>query len=587
MKKLILILVSLFGLTVLLTPIKQTHAAVSTWQKAVNIQPRSNTDFSSPSFNLSVDKAVSTGVNYIILIIPITQSSIYSTDVQADSSTPTDQSLTSAAAYIHSKGVNVAYSLHANTRDGQWRALINPSDRTSWFRNYGNQLTHFATLAQSNRVEEVVVGTEMSSMTIPSINSTNTTNWQTMIKSVRGVYNGLITYSSQHEGYMSDGQVLEFWPQLDFIGISAYYSLGDNNDSVATIESKWDRWSGAIESLASRYNKQVLFTEIGYVSQPNSLSDPGTAYMNGGSVDLTLQANAYQALFNYWNQRAYMNGVAFWDWSSDPNAGGPNDNGYTPQGKPAEQVMKQAFTTGVSSTPSTPQKYTATTGTSSQPTINQPVTITTSVSAANPVSNVIVDVEVYNSQGQKVKQTAYDGRSLSPTPESFSFDWTPTQTGIYTIKVGVFTANWQSNLYWNNAANSFNVLAASSTTPPPSGGNTTPPSGGGTNTPPPVASAAAVDIWWPASSAAVMGVQPFKALINGRSLTNYSLYWQVDGGGLNSMNNSSDGGDHKEVLVDVSGWNWRSNNQYVINFVAKDLSGNVIASKSVITTVTH
>jgi hypothetical protein len=34
---------------------------------------------------------------------------------------------------------------------------------------------------------------------------------------------------------------------------------------------------------------------------------------------------------------------------------------------------------------------------------------------------------------------------------------------------------------------------------------------------------------------------------------------------------------HKESSVDVSGWNWRGSGTYNVNFVAKDLNGNLIA----------
>ena len=53
------------------------------------------------------------------------------------------------------------------------------------------------------------------------------------------------------------------------------------------------------------------------------------------------------------------------------------------------------------------------------------------------------------------------------------------------------------------------------------------------------------------------------------------------------MGNSTTDGAHKEAQVDLSGWNWQPNNQYVINFVAKDSSGNVLGQKAVTITVKH
>jgi hypothetical protein len=42
---------------------------------------------------------------------------------------------------------------------------------------------------------------------------------------------------------------------------------------------------------------------------------------------------------------------------------------------------------------------------------------------------------------------------------------------------------------------------------------------------------------------------------------------------------------HKEAAVDLSGWNWNSNGQYTVTFVAKSLSGAILTTKSVIITV--
>jgi endoglucanase len=101
-------------------------------------------------------------------------------------------------------------------------------------------------------------------------------------------------------------------------------------------------------------------------------------------------------------------------------------------------------------------------------------------------------------------------------------------------------------------------------------------------TPAPVTSPTTVveNVWWPTNNATISGTQPFKAVIQNMSLSSYSMYWRVDGGQLNTMYNSSNGGDHKEAIVDVSGWKWRGSGPYVLTFVAKNNSGTVIASQN-------
>jgi endoglucanase len=92
-------------------------------------------------------------------------------------------------------------------------------------------------------------------------------------------------------------------------------------------------------------------------------------------------------------------------------------------------------------------------------------------------------------------------------------------------------------------------------------------------------SGAPVSVWWPTESVPVSGQQPFKAMISGISVEQYDMYWQVDNGQLNSMSNSYQDYQHKEAVVDVSGWNWKGSGPYTINFVAKQ-GGNIIAQHS-------
>jgi DNA-binding winged helix-turn-helix (wHTH) protein len=90
-----------------------------------------------------------------------------------------------------------------------------------------------------------------------------------------------------------------------------------------------------------------------------------------------------------------------------------------------------------------------------------------------------------------------------------------------------------------------------------------------------------VDVWWPKDGIRLSGSHPFKAIATNLSLQEYTMYWQVDGDRLNPLANSYDEYPHKEVLVDLSGWNWRGDGPYKVNFVAKDANGNTIAERGI------
>jgi hypothetical protein len=94
-----------------------------------------------------------------------------------------------------------------------------------------------------------------------------------------------------------------------------------------------------------------------------------------------------------------------------------------------------------------------------------------------------------------------------------------------------------------------------------------------------------ISIWWPGSSHAVSGVQPFKAVVDDYSVDSYDMYWQVDGDRLNKMDTIRDAAPHKLSVVNLADWNWSSNGTYLITFVAKDALGITIGQKSTVITV--
>jgi hypothetical protein len=94
----------------------------------------------------------------------------------------------------------------------------------------------------------------------------------------------------------------------------------------------------------------------------------------------------------------------------------------------------------------------------------QTVTFSVSVQSSAAASNMIVDLEVYNSAGVKAGQTYYQGQSftkLQTRPYSWSYKIpSGTASGRYTLMVGVFTAGWSSDLYWDSSAASFTLTSA-------------------------------------------------------------------------------------------------------------------------------
>ncbi len=571
------------GLAFNLLPLlpQQASAAISSWQKGFSIQQRSAQDFGSATFDQSVVNAKAAGANYISLIIPYYQSNAGSTDIQGGWNTPSDASLIAAVKYIHSQGMQVMLKPHLDTYGGDWRANINPGDRDTWFKNYGAMLDHLADIGKQTGAEEMSVGSELISMSTYTSNPDNTARWQALIAGVRSRYSGLLTYSANWgSGDFADEKAhIGFWGSLDYIGISAYFDLNTSGD-VNSLKSAWDGYNmNEIKPLATKFGKRVLFTEIGYRSVTNAHTLPWNSSMGGG-YDPTEQSNDYTALFDYWNGQPFMAGVQLWDWSSDPNAGGSGNIDYTVQNKPAQDVVKTWFGANTNTNPGTAGvngTFSATGGAApSKKIIHKPVTLQPSVSINGTASDALVDVEVYDSSNTQVFQKFFPGESFAQNEtKNYSTVWTPSATGNYALTVGVFNQDWTKNYYWNS------VLSMNVEDDTGSPGTTTNPVTG------PVSNTYSTNIWWPANNASVQGIQPFKANVDGLDVAQYKMYWQVDGDVLNEMQNSAADYPHKEALVDVSGWNWKGNGPYTINFVSKDLSGNAISAKSTSISVQH
>ncbi len=61
-------------------------------------------------------------------------------------------------------------------------------------------------------------------------------------------------------------------------------------------------------------------------------------------MDLELQRKLYEGFFRSWHGNPNLAGYMIWEWT--PGDGGRNDPGYTPEGKPAEQVLRQWLAKG-------------------------------------------------------------------------------------------------------------------------------------------------------------------------------------------------------------------------------------------------
>ncbi|MBI2939391.1 MAG: hypothetical protein HYY04_03055 [Chloroflexi bacterium] len=339
-------------------PVAARQAAdTTTWQQGVSFSNGSPSVNTSSSYE-SLARLKVTGANFVVpTIVWLSDDSAVaectSTNIVRGSSTVSDADLVAFIRNAHTLGLQVALKPHVEYARCDWRGHARPSDVDAWFAAYREMINGYAALAEQEGVEVLVVGSEYVSLS----GSDYTARWQTVISEVRQRYRGKLTYNANWgaECCAEEFPRIEFWPSLDYLGISAYFELGtypdpSNANCFPTVDQLIAAWTDVyqrkIEPFQRQYGKPLLFTEIGYHSTPCSAVQPWRSdlpvYQNN-VVDLQVQVNLYEALFRFWGQVPWFAGVYLWYWHPNPDAGGSSDPNYTPQNKPAQVVMMRSF----------------------------------------------------------------------------------------------------------------------------------------------------------------------------------------------------------------------------------------------------
>ena len=236
----------------------------------------------------------------------------------------------------HQQGIKVMLKPHIWLRPPAWVGLVQSRterDWSTWFSNYRQFIVHYASLAQEADVDALCIGNELGGTTHRE------REWRELIADVRAVYDGVLTYGA-HADELWD---VAFWDALDFIGVSAYFELAlEPSPTYGELVDAWGPIVTRLERLSSRWHRSVLFTEIGYRSVDFAAQYPWK-YDGTTPVNLRLQADAYTAFFEAVWDKPWLGGVYWWKWRSAGAGGGPDDDNYTPRGKPAENVLRRYF----------------------------------------------------------------------------------------------------------------------------------------------------------------------------------------------------------------------------------------------------
>ena len=241
--------------------------------------------------------------------------------------------------YAHSEGLKVMLKPQIYI-PGSWPGAVDfvEEDWTKWEASYRTFILDFARIAQRQQVEVFCIGTELDLAAIK-----RSRFWLDLIKELRGVYKGQLTYAANWDKY----DQIDFWADLDFIGIDAYFPLLDKKDArVRDLKKAWSNHVNGMELLVQKYNKPVLFTEYGYLSVDNCAFENWTLEAKRRSLAANEQAQdiAFEALYSTFAEKDWWAGGFVWKWYIDEGTRERRpETDYTPQAKKAFYTIKKWY----------------------------------------------------------------------------------------------------------------------------------------------------------------------------------------------------------------------------------------------------
>lgn len=227
--------------------------------------------------------------------------------------------------------------------DGKWRSDIYSSaeDWEQWKETYSEFILRYAQVAEFAQADMFCVGTELARLSLDKPEF-----WQKLIKEARGVYSGQITYAAN---WYQEFERITFWKDLDFIGVQAYFPLVDQEyPSISQVAKGWDLHLQMLEKIHEKFDRPILFTEMGYKSTSDAAMRPWEwvdhAPLDSKTISFETQSNCYEAFFQKVWPKQWFAGVHIWQLRSD-HYEIKDEMGidFTPQDKPAEQVIADGF----------------------------------------------------------------------------------------------------------------------------------------------------------------------------------------------------------------------------------------------------
>lgn len=225
---------------------------------------------------------------------------------------------------------------------GEFTGLIEMKTEEDWKTfegNYEKFILEFADMAREVNADIFCIGTELNKFV-----NARPQFWEQLIKKVKKIYKGKLTYAENWDTF----DKVPFWNKLDYVGVDAYFPLCENQTpTMETLRLGWKNHKPKIAELQQQLQKPVLFTEYGYRSVDYSGKRPWDFSREMNKVNLTAQENGLKAIYEEFWKEDWFAGGFLWKWYDNHERSGGTDNSrFTPQNKPAEELVRRFYGNG-------------------------------------------------------------------------------------------------------------------------------------------------------------------------------------------------------------------------------------------------
>lgn len=213
-------------------------------------------------------------------------------------------------------------------------AMETEEDWQQFFTYYYRWIRHYTLLAEIHQIDIMCLGVEFAKATVQ-----REEDWRQIFKKMRQLYSGKLTYAAN---WGDEFEKVGFWDEIDYIGIDCYYPLGQGDKvNKKTLKAKFNQVLKKIEGVSKKYNKPLLFTEIGFRSVDETWRNPHEGPMGRANNEKAQQV-CYEVVFEGIKGKDWCQGLFWWKWPSYTTHD-RGSTGFTPCDKAAEATIKEWF----------------------------------------------------------------------------------------------------------------------------------------------------------------------------------------------------------------------------------------------------